>query len=116
MNYCCYAKCAYCKNHMPIDYCRDKKKTGFFDSSPACENFELNNKVKHYMTHTKTKSESDDCSKEHNTTEEAKENELFELRIKNESLHAELKQKENELCELYQQNKKKDELINKNAS
>lgn len=42
MNYCCYAKCAYCKNHMPIDYCRDKKKTGFFDSSPACENFELN--------------------------------------------------------------------------
>ena len=68
------------------------------------------------MTHTKTKSESDDCSKEHNTTEEAKENELFELRIKNESLHAELKQKENELCELYQQNKKKDELINKNAS
>ena len=80
------------------------------------ENFELNNKVKHYMTHTKTKSESDDCSKEHNTTEEAKENELFELRIKNESLHAELKQKENELCELYQQNKKKDELINKNAS
>ena len=42
MNYYCYGKCAYCKNHMPIDYCRAKKKTGFFDSSPACENFELN--------------------------------------------------------------------------
>ena len=42
MNYCGYAKCAYCKNHMPIDYCRDKKRTGFIDSHPACENFELN--------------------------------------------------------------------------
>ena len=42
MNYCCYAKCAYCKNHMPIDYCRDKKKTVFLDSYRAGENFELN--------------------------------------------------------------------------
>ena len=42
MNYCCYGKCAYCKNHMPVDYCRVHKKTGFFASHPACENFELN--------------------------------------------------------------------------
>ena len=94
------------------------------------DNFELNNKIKHYMTHSKNKSESEDFSKEHNTTEEAKENELFELRIKNESLQetikdkdtkienlqTELKQKENDLCELYQQNKKKDDLINKSKN
>ena len=56
MNYYCYAKCAYCKNHMPIDYCRDKKKTGFFDSSPACENFELNiKKINWEENHKKVK-------------------------------------------------------------
>ena len=41
---------------MPIDYCRDKKRTGFFDSSPACENFELNiKKVNWEENHKKVK-------------------------------------------------------------